>query len=132
MLYEEIEIGTYKGFPIVLKKDSIDMVLIIKGKRDYKVELKKSDSGNMVRLENVLNGLEQTAAELEQKIEFYQNDMKNPKIEYEKEFQYEELLKEKLTRQTEINTELEIQEEPEEIVDMAVEELVIKQQAAAR
>lgn len=132
VLYEEIDIGTYKGFPIVLKKDSIDMVLIIKGKRDYKVELKKSDSGNMVRLENVLNGLESIASELEQKIESYQNDMKNAKIEYEKEFQYEELLKEKLTRQTEINTELEIREEPEEVVDMVVEEPVIQRQVAAR
>lgn len=131
VLYEEIDIGTYKGFPIALKKDSIDMVLIIKGKRDYKVELKKSDSGNMVRLENVLNGLEQTVSDLEQKIESYQNDMKNAKIEYEKEFQYEELLKEKLTRQTEINTELEIREEPEEVVDMAIEEPVIQRQAAA-
>lgn len=45
VLYEEIDIGTYKGFPIVLKKDSIDMVLIIKGKRDYKVELKKAIPG---------------------------------------------------------------------------------------
>lgn len=131
VLYEEIEIGTYKGFPIALKKDSIDAVLMVKGKRDYKVELKKSDSGNMVRLENVLNGLEKTAAELEQKIASYQNDMKNAKIEYEKEFQYEELLKEKLTRQTEINTELEIREEPEEIVDMAIEVPVIQRQAAA-
>ena len=86
----------------------------------------------MVRLENVLNGLESIASELEQKIESYQNDMKNAKIEYEKEFQYEELLKEKLTRQTEINTELEIREEPEEVVDMVVEEPVIQRQVAAR
>lgn len=83
-------------------------------------------------MENVLNGLESIASELEQKIESYQNDMKNAKIEYEKEFQYEELLKEKLTRQTEINTELEIREEPEEVVDMVVEEPVIQRQVAAR
>lgn len=38
----------------------------------------------MVRLENVLNGLESIASELEQKIESYQNDMKMPKLNMRK------------------------------------------------
>ena len=44
--------------------------------------------------------------------------MENAKIEYEKPFPYEDLLKEKLRRQLEINTQLEIKDEKENIIDM--------------
>ena len=56
--------------------------------------------------------------------------MENAKIEYEKEFQYEDLLKEKLKRQTEINNQLEIKEESE-VIDSVPEESVAAPQIAA-
>ena len=46
------------------------------------------------------------------------NVSSNSKIEYEKPFPYEDLLKEKLRRQLEINTQLEIKDEKENIIDM--------------
>ena len=99
ILYEELTIGAYKGFEIALKKDSEGAILYVKGNGLYKVELKKSDSGNIVRLENTVNGLDKEAEEIRQKIAGYHTEMENAKIEYEKEFQYEDLLKEKLKRQ---------------------------------
>ena len=94
------------------------------------MELKKSDSGNIVRLENTVNGLDKEAEEIRQKIAGYHTEMENAKIEYEKEFQYEDLLKEKLKRQTEINNQLEIKEE-NEVIDNVPEETVAAPQIVA-
>ena len=130
ILYEELTIGAYKGFEIALKKDSEGAILYVKGNGLYKVELKKSDSGNIVRLENTVNGLDKEAEEIRQKIAGYHTEMENAKIEYEKEFQYEDLLKEKLKRQTEINNQLEIKEE-NEVIDNVPEETVATPHIAA-
>ena len=72
----------------------------------------------MVRLENLINGLDTEADKIRQRIEEYKSEMENAKIEYEKPFPYEDLLKEKLRRQLEINTQLEIKDEKENIIDM--------------
>lgn len=131
VLYEEVEIGTYKGFEVALAKDSMGADLHIKGSQTYKVEIKKSDSGNMVRLENTINGLDKEAEKIREKIASYQMEIENAKIEYEKAFPYEELLKEKLKRQTEINTQLEIKDEREEILaDVREEGATVPSQAA--
>ncbi len=43
------------------------------------VELKESDSGNMVRLENRLNALDKTIEEVKRKIKICENEIKNAK-----------------------------------------------------
>ena len=58
-------------------------------------------------------------------------DLENAKMEYAKEFQYEGLLKEKLRRQTEINSLLEIKEEEEVVMAEEMEETIPPPQAAA-
>lgn len=132
-VYEETEIGFYRGFSIILKK-GFDTELQVKGKGTYRVELKASDSRNIIRLENVLNGLDKSAKEISQKIENYKTDMENAKVEYEKEFQYEELLKVKLQRQTEINIELEIKDknEPELLSEKSDKTVAVRQAISAR
>ena len=129
---EESGIGTYKGFEIDYEKVYEDMVLYLRGSGRYKVEMKKSDSGNMVRLENTIKSLDSIAEEVRQKIENYYVEIRNAKIEYEKEFPYEELLREKLKTQTEINMQLEIKEDTN-IIDIQEEtEKIPKIEAAAR
>lgn len=84
---KELHIGTYQGLNLLLKKsafyDSYEM--IIHGDLKYKVELGDSPHGNMVRIENAIENLE------------------NSKIEYDKPFPYEEEYKNKLARQFELN-----------------------------
>ena len=46
---------------------------------------------------------------LEKKIDEYKRDMEQAKIEYEKPFQYENELKEKMARQFELNTQLDLE-----------------------
>lgn len=131
-LYEEVDIGNFRGFPLKLVKNSGGAELLIDGENTYKVELSKSDTGNMIRLENTLNGLDKESEKARQKIHEYRVDMENAKIEYDKDFQYEDLLKEKLQRQAEINAQLEIKEEPEVISGEFEETTVSKQAVSAR
>lgn len=115
----EVEVGKYKGFPLSFIKNMEETILYVHGcEKPYEVEIKASDTGNMVRLENLINGLDTEADKIRQRIEEYKTEMENAKIEYEKPFPYENLLKEKLRRQLEINTQLEIKDEKENIIDM--------------
>ncbi len=129
---EESGIGTYKGFEIDFEKVYEGMILYLRGSGRYKVEMKKSDSGNMVRLENTIKALDSIAEEVRQKIENYHVEIRNAKIEYEKEFPYEELLREKLKRQTEINMQLEIKEDTNIIEIQEETEKIPQIEAAAR
>lgn len=116
--------------PVFLVERFRGAALYVKGNGLYKVELKKSDSGNIVCLENTVNGLDEEADEIRQKTAGYHTEMENAKMEYEKEFQYEDLLKAKLKWQTEINSQLEIKKE-NDVVDNVPEEIVAAPQIAA-
>lgn len=129
--FTEHEVGTYKGFPLFVQKNMTEQVLYIRGESDYMVELKESDSGNMVRLENRMNALNKTIEEVERKIRSCENEIKNAKQEYEKPFPYEELLKENITRQMEIDAELEIKDQ-EECVEVQEETKNLPCQTAVR
>lgn len=129
--FTEHEVGTYKGFPLFVEKNMTEQVLYIRGESDYMVELKESDSGNMVRLENRLNALDKTIEEVQRKIKICENEIKNAKQEYEKPFPYEELLKENITRQMEIDAELEIKDQ-EECVEVQEETQNLSCQKAVR
>ena len=83
--------------------------LVMKGRTTYKAELSSSPVGNMVRMENVFNSMEDNIGFLEKKIEEYRNDLEASKTEYEKPFSYEEELKTKLARQYELNAELDLE-----------------------
>lgn len=131
VLNDEMDIGTYKGFELAFKKDSFDERIVIRGNCTYTVEIKKSNSGNMVRLENTLNGLDQVAEYIQKDIVTFEKEMENAKAEYEKEFSYEDLLKEKLKQQAEINTRLEIKDTEEIVADASEEEATVPQMAAA-
>jgi len=48
ILCREVDIGTYKGFELTLYKGIFDVKMLVKGNDTYTVEIKKSDSGNMV------------------------------------------------------------------------------------
>lgn len=129
--FTEHEVGTYKGFPLFVEKNMTEQILYIRGESDYMVELKESDSGNMVRLENRLNALDKTIEEVQRKTKICENEIKNAKQEYEKPFPYEELLKENITRQMEIDAELEIKDQ-EECVEVQEETPNLPCQKAVR
>ena len=107
---ETTAIGVFHGFELLVEKNFLGInYLVLRGKTEYKAELSTSPVGNMVKLENLFNGLHEHVDFLEKKIEQYQNDLKASKTEYEKPFAYSRELEEKLARQCELNAQLDLE-----------------------
>lgn len=115
---KDLHIGTFKGFELLLRKNTFfeKYEVIIHGNLKYSVDLGDSAHGNIVRLENAINALESKMQNIESKIEEYKRNMEQSKLEYEKPFQYEEDLKNKLTRQFELNALLDLNKKDEEVL----------------
>ena len=115
---EETSIGEFRGFELLVEKNFMGIDhLVLRGRTEYKAEISTSPVGNMVKLENLFGGIHENEEFLQKKIEQYERDMESAKEEYDKPFPYEKELTEKLARQLEINTELDLenkaQDEPE-------------------
>ncbi len=103
------EIGRYKGFTLSVEKNFMGInYLILTGKTDYSIEISSSPVGMMVRLENEFSKIQEKVTFLEQKLETYHRDMERAKADFEKPFEHEEELQQKLKRQFEINAELDL------------------------
>lgn len=106
------ELGRYKGFTLSVEKNFMGVnYLLLSGKTSYSVETSTSPVGLMMRLENAYNGIQDKITFLEQRLEEYHRNMERAKEDYEKPFQYEEELKQKLARQYQINAELDLDRE---------------------
>ena len=119
------EIGKFRGFNLLVEKNYMGInFLILQGKNEYKAEMSTSAVGNMIKLDNMFNNMEENEEILKKKIEQYKRDLESSKIEYEKPFVYEEELKEKLKRQAELNSMLDLEKNiGEEIKETEKEEI---------
>ena len=116
---ETTVIGGFRGFELLVEKNFMGTnYLVLHGKTEYKQELSTSPVGNMIKLENTFNGLQENEEFLLKKIEQYEGDMEASKIEYEKPFQYEQELAEKLARQFELNAQLDLENAKVEDTDL--------------
>ena len=107
---ETTAIGKFHGFELLVEKNFLGInYMVLRGKTEYKAELSTSPVGSMVKLENLFNGLHENIDFLEKKIEQYQNDLEASKAEYDKPFAYSEKLNEKLSRQCELNAQLDLE-----------------------
>ena len=105
-------LGSFHGFELLVEKNFMGVnYLILRGKTEYKVELSTSPVGNMVKLENCFNGIHENEEYLLKKIEQYENDLAASKEEYEKPFMHEDELSQKLSRQFELNAQLDLENE---------------------
>lgn len=106
---ETSEIGKYKGFKILVKKNYAGTdYLILRGKADYILDSSTSPVGSMVKIENCFNNIQNYADSIEKNIEEAKRDMEQLETEYNKPFQYENELKEKLARQSELDAMLDL------------------------
>ena len=116
---ETTHIGKFKGFELLVEKNFIGVdYMVLRGRTDYKVELSTSPVGNMVKLENFCQGINQGIPELEKRIEQYQRDLEQSKQEYEKPFIQEEELNEKVARLNELNVQLDLENGKTEDADL--------------
>lgn len=114
----EIPIGEFCGFELLLRKDSFmkQHQLILHGSHKYSVDFGDSPHGNMIRLENAIEGLEKHVTKFETSIDEYERNLGQSKLEFEKPFMYEEDLKRNLKRQAELNAELDIDKGQDEVL----------------
>lgn len=102
--------GSFRGFELLVEKNYMGVnYMILRGKTEYKAEMSTSPVGNMIKLDNLYNSLNENEEFLIKKIEQYKRDMESSKAEYEKPFAYEKELKDKLKRQAELNAMLDLE-----------------------
>ena len=103
-------LGSFRGFELLIEKNYMGVnYMILRGKTEYKVEMSTSPVGNMIKLDNLFNSLNENEEILIKKIEQYKRDLESSKAEYEKPFAYEKELKDKLKRQAELNAMLDLE-----------------------
>jgi hypothetical protein len=107
---KEIHVGTFNGFDLMILKNNFfgQHKMLLHGQQKYEVEFGDSPHGNMVRLENLMEGLEKRLEKTESQIDEYERDLTQSKEEWEKPFMYEDELNQKLGRQFELNAELDM------------------------
>ncbi len=110
-----VTIGNIKGFDMSINRERFEDELIIHGKLNYKIILGESAIGNIIKIENIINGIDKLKIECQREIDSYNRDLKNSKIEMTKDFPYEKELKMKLKRQEELNGLLSL-DKNEEII----------------
>lgn len=101
-------VGYYRGFEIFMQYSQNGFSLILRGESDYNTEMGESNLGNITRMDNVLSGLEERIEKLKSKIKESEQNIENAKKSWAEPFVHEEILKEKIKRQVEINMELDL------------------------
>lgn len=116
---EPLEIGEYKGFKIILSFDTMDRKFYasMKNNLSYKTELGSDPSGNITRIDNILNGIETRLSSVENNLEDTKKNYESAKKEIEKPFPQEEELKTKSKRLDELNIKLNLNNKDKEIID---------------
>ncbi|MBR4026431.1 MAG: DEAD/DEAH box helicase family protein, partial [Lachnospiraceae bacterium] len=103
-------IGMCKGFEVLAEKNYTGVnCMILRGKSEYKAEISTSPVGNMVKLENLLSNIPQHLDSLKKKLEEYKRDLEQSKSEYQKPFEQEHELKEKIARLDKLNIQLDLE-----------------------
>ena len=122
---EPIEIGEYKGFKMMLSFDTMSRTFYmgLKNNLSHKVELGSDPSGNITRIDNVLNDIEKKLEDTKNTLEDTKKQYENAKIEMQRPFPQEEELKEKTKRLDELNIKLNLNEKDKEIIDDGNEEI---------
>ena len=98
-----VTIGEYKGFKLDVYTDSAGKVnLYIKGKSSVSIIMSESEGGNITKINNALNNIEDRIIRCKDRIEALKRQIENSKTELTKPFPQEQELKDKLERQTEL------------------------------
>ncbi len=114
-----VEIGQYKGFKLKLKYSVFggEFSLAITGNYSYEIELKGNVIGNLIRIENSLETMEQKLKHCQNQLVQFNQDFETAKKEYDKPWRFEDEYKTKLSRQAELNIELDLNKQDEVVGD---------------
>ena len=121
---EPVSIGSYRGFGMELSYEAFskEYQVSLKGELSHRVSLGTDVFGNITRLDNALNGLEQRLESNREALERTKEQMKTAKTEAEKPFPREGELKEKSQRLAELTKLLKLDEKDRELLDSVPDE----------
>lgn len=107
---EDMELGKYKGFDMTLSFDSFmrEFHLNLQREMTQTVVLGTSETGNIVRIDNALEGIEKKLQKSINELESLNSQLETAKEELGKPFPQEQELNEKLERLNELNVLLNI------------------------
>ena len=104
------EIAEYRGFKVSTYFSTYDnkYKLCLKGNAEYFAEFGADPSGNILRMDNLIEKIPEIKKDFENKLTTYQEGLNNAKEEVVKPFQQAEVLKEKKERLSELNKLLDM------------------------
>ena len=116
---KEIEIGSYRGFKVLLGFNFLEknFYAVLKNKQSYTVALGTDPSGNIVRIDNELNRLSDYLENNKAKLETTKQQFEIAKEETKRPFAQEQELKEATKRLKEVDIALNMDEKVSEIMD---------------
>ena len=121
---ESVPIGSYRGFEMELSYEAFskEYQVSLKGVLSHRVSLGTDVFGNITRMDNALNGLEQFLESYRGALERTKEQMETAKTEAEKPFPRERELRKKSQRLAELTKLLKLDEKDRELLDSVPEE----------
>ncbi|MDN8588111.1 N-6 DNA methylase [Paenibacillus sp. 11B] len=108
---EAIQIGRYRGFKLYIEHSTFNNICIqVTGSEIYTFDLSESGTGNITRLENLIEKIPKNLHSIKQRLYDLEVQITEAKNEVNNAFEFEQKLREKITRQVEINSALEFEE----------------------
>jgi hypothetical protein len=109
--YTSLRLGSYRGFEMSARYNEIRQApeVTLKGEMSHTVALGDSPSGNMTRINNVLDGIAERIAVQNEILEDLHRQVQTAKEEIKRPFPRETELQEKLERLNEINITLNLE-----------------------
>ena len=116
---EAKEIGTYRGFTLLLSYDVLSKVfrMTLRGELSHTVELGSDIYGNIQRMENMFEAFPVRFSACEKALVTLKEQMENAKAEVEKPFAQEQELSEKAARLAELDALLNIDKRENDVLD---------------
>ena len=116
---DAVQIGQYRGFVMELFFDSFskEYKISLKGSLTHTTALGADIFGNIQRLDNLMEGIEDRMHNAEAQLENVRAQLENAKAEVDKPFLQEEELRQKMARLDELNISLNMDRRENEIVD---------------
>jgi len=131
------EIGEYMGMPMLASFDAFTnrFTVSLKGSLSHEVDIGLDPSGNITRINNVLEGMGKKLEEAVTKLDNVEHQLETAKVEVKKPFAQEGELNEKLSRLSELNALLNMDEKGDSPLAMDEEmpsasKISVKQQIA--
>ena len=116
---DPVPLGQYRGFAMELSFESFskEYRITLKGSLHHTTSLGTDIFGNILRLDNLLGGMEERLIACREQLENANVQLDNAKVEVEKPFPQEDELKTKSARLDELNILLNMDKRDSEIVD---------------